>query len=302
MNLIEHLEMDDYNARSTLRALANTDHALPETLDHCALVFETISESYSKGAKDDDDIDLINEVMREKGLDSYEEVFSLVEEGEEGVEDAKLALNRSWSRRARGILLQHSYRAYMFSVTDLLRLRMTNAVGYLREQIESFGLMRAMMSDPSIAKEWFDIRSDQQGRRFFHRTRNMINDYRDAYDLQFAWNVASGSSQHVRFASIALGFTSETFSEGGRTVQRIKVPFQEFQPEKPESLILRLLTILRTQERLFGSVPQVLPESYNKEVGSSISDFRSMVDRLWQKVPRWFPDQVEEWQQIEDER
>jgi len=298
MNINQLDEMDRENFKVSLANLAQFDQSLPDICDDVSTYFKLVATLYSENAADDADISIIRSVEDRVTAEQVSDIADQQAESDDPeIREAVMAFHRSWSRRMRGILLQLAYKQYMFSITDLLRLRVINAMGYLRNQIESFALMSLFMSEPSRAREWMNIRSDQDGRDFYRSTQSAIASFRAKHDLDFAWEMASGSSQHVRFSSAILGMESEAYTQDSQHVHEIRVSFQEANRSQPESFILRGLTILRTQDRLFASIPDVLPELESSDhLRNAIDHLREKVDRLYARVPQVFPEQARRWQ------
>lgn len=295
------LEVDAENAVKTEQFFAGYNPELPEALEEGAQLFRTFSRVYSQGAKDDED---------HRILASYSErLTSLEPEGlrsilrsplpkdpkrAKAVRAAREAANRWMSRRARGVLLILAFRCYMFAVTDLLRLRISVAYGHFRVQIETVALMRIMVHEPSVALDWIELGADhQKGKTFFRKYSKKVRVFIDNFGLETVWNLASGTAQHARFASVVYGLSQDTFEECGRKVDRYEVMFQEVQKDNPFDLILRTSFLLLMQYQIFLALREALPEVDDPILlETRLPKFRSRVRRIWASMEKAYPEEV----------
>ena len=306
MSIDKLLELDSENVGITKKNLAIFSPELPDALDDAARLFETFAHAFSQAGKDDEDISVLNDCFQKLKANTKNEMDAILKsppptgdsEKARTVLAAKAAYNRMWSRRIRGILLVYAHRCYEYAVTDLLRLRISSALGYLRNQIEAVAQISIMRENPEVAYEWLNVANNENGLRYYNKYKQKIFEFRDKHNLNFAWNLASGTSQHVRLASLVSSLSLSSFEERGRHVTEVKVSFQEVRPDEPEGLFLKALTILRTQERLFSvmAADDCLPESCDPIlVDVRIPRFRQKGDRLWSRGEQVFPNQVAKW-------
>lgn len=297
------LDVDAENAKQFIRFFADFNHELPEALEEAAQLFITFSHMFDLQARDDDEQQVFNSCGKSLNALNGEELWSIMHSPlpqdphrAKIILDAKAALDRMWSRRVRGQLLLLSYRSYMFAVTDLLRLRRTPALGHFRVQIEAVGLMNIVRKEPTVASEWLAIVTEQDGKRFFDRYKKRLSKFNDLNNLAVAYNLASGSAQHARLASIALGLSQRIFEERGRRVEQHYLKFQEVDPERPYELITWALFFLETQYKLFLAISEALPETTDPIlIDTRLPNFRSKVTRLWKHLEKKYPDQVAKW-------
>ena len=121
-----------------------TDYSqeLPELLNAASELYTTCSRAFGQALSAE-----INGLPRNTSPDS-----PLVEE-----------VRGKWQR---GLLLNRIGILYATAVVDLLRMRLTAPLGYVRLQCESIALVKLMSEDPSIAHQWVNIATDQEGRAF----------------------------------------------------------------------------------------------------------------------------------------
>ena len=296
------LQIDVDNVPVTQAVYREYHPQLFEVLEEATQLFKTFSRAYSQEAHDDDDLDIVNACGTTLRIVDGQSLFTLLTDPlpdeptrAQVVRDGQDALHRIRSRRVRGFLLLLTFRSYMFAVTDLLRLRITSALGHLRVQIESVALMEVMKNNPEVAFAWTNIHDDSAGQKFFKKYQKPIAAFRKHYDLTQAWNMASGSSQHARFASMVQGLSQHSSVKGDRRADEYKLVFQESNTE-PAYLILYTLYILRTQQRLFTALREALPEVNDPLlVNTRLPLFRSRVDGLWGHLEKAYPEHSARW-------
>src|SRR5882672_1702938 len=91
------------------------------------------------------------------------------------------------SDRCRALLFARVGVLYAAAVADLLRMRLTTPMGYLRLQCESVALLKLMKENPASTKQWMDIRTDADGRAFFNKHQSRVRKILKAYDLSDAY-------------------------------------------------------------------------------------------------------------------
>ena len=118
------------------------------------------------------------------------------------------AEDRLEAKLDRGVILLQMQRAFSRGVVDLLRQRLTSAVGYQRTVVEGLALLFLTRDDPAKAIEWRKVVTDEDGRRFHAKYQRAIGWIIEAAELTDAYNRASGLTMHLRFAG-AIGLDSE---------------------------------------------------------------------------------------------
>jgi hypothetical protein len=160
----------------------------------------------------------------------------------------------------RGLLLSHIGTLYMMAVADILRMRVTAPLAYLRLQCESVALMKLMRQIPSIAGEWAAIQTDEQGRRFFSKYNKQVRTVLESYGLASTYDIASGSALHSRFIGLARRFSLSQREGTGRTVKTYGTLVQEFDPKHPEYFLTEVLSTLIAQAHIFANIQDIAPE------------------------------------------
>lgn len=303
------LEVDGMNADMTAGMFGKFDPALVRSYDDAVGLYDALAVAFSQSASDDADIEIFNAVGVKLGCMSGEDFQSILDapppqnpDAAQAVARAQLAQHRVWARRARGILLSFLFRKFMYAATDVRRLRIVEALGHLRPQAEAAGLMKVMLEAPEVAKEWFSLRTDQEGRRFFRAYQSRIEDLMRESQLIGAWNAASGSAQHVRLASVARALQFAESREGTRIAHQVKLDLQDMDNDAPEEVILNAIYVFEVQARLYQVLGALLPEVGAREgVWAQRGAFRRQVTALWARLERSYPEKVALWKHRGDE-
>lgn len=259
------IEADEINSKESLKLFNQFDSSIATAFDDASNLFSAFSRSFSHGATDDDTQQSISKLAKEGTLTESE-----LKEVLNGRKPPKLAddlfdeiiskRNDYYSRRSRAILLLHTYRSYMWAATDIRRLRVGNALGLMRSEIESVALMSLFQSKNELAYRWFNIKGDQQGWDFFNKTKKDVSKFSKRFELTVEWNLASSAAQHSRFIGIVDALSISSSSQIDRYTDNYSVAFEDFDQQKPEQLIVRALYVLRTQAKLFTPLQLALPE------------------------------------------
>jgi hypothetical protein len=160
----------------------------------------------------------------------------------------------------RSLLLARIGVLYTMSVTDLLRMRLTGPLGYVRLQCESFALIKLMFEEPSIAQEWMAIETDKDGKAFFNKYQKRVKTILSAYNLSDTYDQTSGTASHSRFIGLARGFKHEHLNDGHRVTDRHIILAQEFNSNKPDSFMLYVFKVLQVQAQIFAFLSDAVPE------------------------------------------
>jgi len=289
------IEADEVNCKESLKFFNQFDPSLATAFDDASNLFSAFSRSFSHGAIDDDTQHSISKLAKEGAL-----IESELKEVLNGRKPPKLAedlfeeiisnRNDYYSRRSRAILLLQTYRSYMWAATDIRRLRVGNAIGLMRLEIESVALMSLFQSKNELAYRWFNIKGDQQGRDFFNKTKKDVSKFSEGFELTVEWNLASSAAQHSRFIGIVDALSISSSSQIDRYTDNYSVAFQDFDQEKPEQLIVRALYVLRTQAKLFVPLQLALPEVRDPLlIETRIPKFINKLGLLYDKFQKEYP-------------
>ncbi len=241
--------------------------------------------AYAKelGAKDDVELHALRDVRpgdspeREVLLQRVDKVMLLAE-----------------AHMVRGIAFTQIARAFAWSAADLMRMRLTTALGLQRQVVEGLALLCLMRDDPWVAIEWRSVLTDQQGRRFFDKYQRSVSRELTKLGLRAIYDTASGHSLHLRFAGAAAGLQFRSREDGsGRRQSSTMMLFQELRPDTAFGFIVNVVRILDTQATVFSQLTTAFPTATEDVwMYSRVPTFRKTVAALWKRFKTAFPDDV----------
>lgn len=196
----------------------------------------------------------------------------------------------------RGLLFARVGVLYATAVADLLRMRLTAPLGYVRLQCESIALLKLMSQNSSIAQQWVNIQTEKDGRAFFKKHQKCVMAILSTYNLSEAYNQTSGSALHSRFIGLARGYKSTRHEDGLRVIEQHRINVQEFDPDKPHYFMITVIfTVLRVQALIFASLSDVIPEINDTllletRIPQFIGCVNSFLERARKYFEQYYPD------------
>jgi len=173
----------------------------------------------------------------------------------------KIVIAEALAKRHRALLFTRICVLYGTAVADLLRMRLTAPLGYIRLQCESIALLKLMSENPSIIQAWVNIQTDKEGRGFFQKHQKRVMTILGTYNLSDIYDQTSGAALHSRFIGVARGYKFTRYEDGLRIIDSEKILAQEFNPEKPHYfMIVVIFIVLRAQALIFASLHDAIPE------------------------------------------
>jgi hypothetical protein len=165
------------------------------------------------------------------------------------------------ANRYRALLFARIGGLYATAVADLLRMRLTAPLGYLRLQCESIALLKLMSENSSVTKQWANLQTDKEGKAFFQKYQKRVMAILSNYNLSDIYDQASGSALHSRFIGLARGYRTANRIDGARITYEDRINVQEFDPDNSHRfMILVIFTILRAQALIFANLHNAIPE------------------------------------------
>ena len=290
------LACDDENIPKVRQLLDEFSHDLPELLNQACVLYESAQHSFGQGIGDH--FQDLMQAMNTLGLSDPGKVREVVEKppppGQQPVyAAANTGLDRLYSRENRGILVARMGVQYAMAVADLLRMRVTSPLSFLRVQCESIAYCKLMRDTPSIAREWRDAMTEDEEKALYYKYQRHIKAILWPWSLAEMYDRASSWAMHCRFSGVSLGLRVQTTVENNKIHQDIKVLAQEFDPDNPDVFILAVLFLLRGQERIFSRMNEANPEVDDPILlQQKIPAFRARVDAMFQRMARHRPDLV----------
>jgi hypothetical protein len=267
------LESDERNVREMHRFFEGFQ-GLSELLNEASVLYQTCSRAFGQ---------TLNDKLNSLPRDTHQD---------ESVIAALL------TDRYRALLFARIGVFYSAAVADLLRMRLTVSLGYLRLQCESIALLKLMSENPAVTQQWVSIQSDAEGVAFFRKHQPRVRDILKAYNLSDAYEHASGTALHSRFIGLAQGYRSRSYEDGLRVIQEDRINLQEFDPENPHRFMIEVIfTVLRAQALIFANLRDAIPEIKDPllletRFSQFIERVNQLMDRARQHLAQYFPDGV----------
>ena len=168
------------------------------------------------------------------------------------------ALRKSIGIVARTYLSLRVHRDFLFGMSDLHRLRLTSAVGYLRVQSETAGLLKLTAVDPGVGREWLDMGTtpDQKAGKAFHdKWHPKIVKAIEALGLKPSYTEASNAAMHSRPGGVVRGILAG--SKLGKPGE-VRLNFQEVDDYR--LLLFALAPVLRFHCKILEASEVLYPE------------------------------------------
>jgi hypothetical protein len=291
------LEADNTNSTVTQQVLQDFHRDLPEAFHDVAILFQIFSKSFSHHASQQSVYDVISKAAEEENL-SEEQALEIVKTHRITNRASKRIMEGVYSyyaNEARSILMLHAFRSYMFAATDLRRMRVVSAMGQMRVEIESVALMNLFRTKKKLGFDWFNSKTDDQGRKFHNQTKGEINRFCKQHELTVEWNLASSAAQHARMGSVSDGLRISDKDEPKKYTHDVRLNFQDFDGNKPQAFIIRALYIRRTQEKLLEPLKTALPEASDPLLHDTrIPNYMRKIANFYQLFEKRHPEFLEE--------
>jgi hypothetical protein len=143
------LAADEKNAREMQRLFASYQ-GLPELLNEASVLYSTCSRAFGQTLSHE-----VNSLPRDMPPD-------------------KQVIAELLAKRHRALLFTRISVLYGTAVADLLRMRLTAALWYIRLRCESIALLKLMSENSSVVEQWVNIQTDKEGRAFFQKHQKHV--------------------------------------------------------------------------------------------------------------------------------
>lgn len=177
-------------------------------------------------------------------------------DGADPVADAVAALLAELNIVARALLCLRVGRELVFSLSDLLRLRISASLGVLRTQAETVALLRMLGKDANLGRKWLATVDDSRAKDFhrvFHGT--VVENIREL-GLEHDYNRGSNMSLHPRASGIAYGYLLGGCV--GPSADAVTLTYQE--TGTPEGLLFWYCIHMRFYRLVLEKARLVIPE------------------------------------------
>lgn len=260
----ELLKADNDNVNVVKRVLQDYHPKIIDMIEDIVLIYDTAVRDYSQGMKCHfTDIDRIsNDLNVDDDLELEQRINALIRQKNKRniATEYQQILYKYFSRENRGLLLLDLRNLFSMAIADILRMRVTSSLFYLRLQCETLALMKLMLENPEIAKEWKKCLTEKEGILFFRNSQSKIKSILKSFDLEFSYNFTSGAAVHARFGRSVRGLNVNTSRTTDKLIYNMNMAVQEFDGKAPEYFILHIIFLLRAQSRILFNLSVVCPE------------------------------------------
>jgi len=275
------------NCRNVFRGFhEELEFFLDQIGEHYALLGDEIGKIVHS-----EEISLIAKFAEEASV-PIEEFITLIDSDDNRpiVERARAAKHIYLAREIRVLMYLACNRQYMWGAAELLKFKVTPAMGYLRQQCESVGFLHLFLQDPALAVKWSDIRTPEDGVAFYRSTQSNLRKVMSTFDLVKAYEFGSATALHVRLASLVRG--APLVVKTAPTGPRFSVPYQEIEKDNPFRFLLSVLNYVRNQERVLIALAKAFPEVNAEAFFRDVNHLQRIEAELWKRLEETFPAEV----------
>jgi len=261
MNLDKLLTLDNENIEISKNALLSIFPKSLELVEHFNNYFNNVFEEFGKECDVNKHQSLISKWAKDlnaSGLDILQFLRSakLIGKAKSGdyTENAKESLLDAQTILVRVILCMRLQRDFLFGISELLKCRITPAIGYIRLQAETAGIMKVMTENNLIATDWLSSIS-QKDNNFYRDWHKTIKDSLKSLNLGSDYDLASSLALHSRVGGIAKGMIiGHKYKKPGEMV----LNYQEI--DDPKELFFWFGYYIRFHKKIVNNIKTIIPE------------------------------------------
>jgi hypothetical protein len=283
------MRSDEENVPHVRRCFRDFHPKLEFLLDHISDLFGSFSDQLNT-ILHDRELVLIARLAKEAGK-TVQDFTALVDSNDQGpaVTEAREAKLTYQAREIRILLFLACKRQFMWGAAELLKYKVTPAVGFLRQETESIGLLHLFLKDPSLAVRWSHILSAEDGKNFFKSTQPSLRKVLESFELLIAYDFGSATALHTRLVSLVRG--APIVDRTDCSQPRYSVPYQEVEADRPYRFLLSVLNWIRNQQRILIALAKAFPELDHGRWWPEIEALNSIADELRSHLKRVFPEE-----------
>ena len=291
-NLDKLLTIDNENIDKIKRMLGEISPDCMEAIEIGTTAFERLGKAWGEHCQYDRYREDLQRWGTEKGVVG-DEMLRMLKDATligspptgDSTPNAKLSLDKGTAVIARTYLMLRLQREFLYGVTDILRLRVTPALGYLRIQTETIGLLKLIHDSPHVAQEWLDADKGEAGKEFFNNHNGqVIKNIRDL-NLYEDYNRGSSMALHSRVGGVMAGILI-----GGKRIEHpgiIQLTYQE--SDNPTIIFLWFCVFLNCHRRILDQIDRFVPALDADAIRQTNADrFGELVTNLWNILERMY--------------
>jgi hypothetical protein len=284
------MQADEENVAHCRRLFREFHPDLEFLFDHMTDHYSVLAEEIGKIVHGEE-FTTIQQLGHEAGI-PIEEFTRRIDAGDttEFLIRARQARDTYLAREIRILMYLACKRQYMWGAAELLKFKVTPAMGYLRQQCESVGFLHLFLADPSLAVRWSHLLSEDDGIKFYRATQKDLRRIMESFDLLKAYEFGSATALHVRLTSLVRG--APIVMRGAPRSPRFSVPYQEIDKENPFRFLLSALNYIRNQERAMIALGKAFPDASTEAFFRDIVELQQLETLLWRHLEEIFPTEV----------
>ena len=275
------LEADAANAENSPNLMVNFDPWALQAFDDTSKLFSLLISKLTNSKTEN----ALDESIKKKGQAAGLSVDDLLAKFTAG--DVLPEAAAEWAKlgtfRVFKLITLACQRYWAWGASDLFRLRISSAIGYLRLEAECVGLIKLFEHDDALGDRWLYVRTEKEGKKFFNDTQRELKAKLKDFDLSTAYNIASRTAQHVTMSAISRSLVVE---------KGYALPDQEFDPEDSYTYHLAVAHYHRIQGRILVALASVLPDVIDEEWKLAIADFAKNSDAMWGTLQKRYADRI----------
>jgi hypothetical protein len=273
------LDADETNSRIAPKLMANLHPWAVDAFDDTAAIFGSLYDALGDWEALHRMQQQLHELAERNGLNDDELTDRLDADQASDIEGVEALWQELFAKGMVQFVVMACQRYWSWGAAELFRFRHTVALGYLRLEVEAFALIVLFLENHSRARQWFELRTDADGQRFFRETQGRVKAILRQYKLMGVYDMASGSAQHVRMAGFIRSLRLHRPGE-------ISLPDQELDRDDPYSFHLVIGHFHRVQARVLPALFSVLPDIRTPELMRLQSAYVRHAAELWTLLGR----------------
>jgi hypothetical protein len=188
---------------------------------------------------------------------------------------AKEAIEEAQTILVRTMLCMRLQRDFMFGLSNILQGKITPAIGYVRIQAETMGIMKLMINNTTLALDW--LNSSSANSTFYNDWHGKIKQAIKELNLNFDYNFASGHAIHSRVGGISkgilIGFKDKKPGE-------IVLSFREF--DSPKELFYWFAYFMRVHKKIIDNIKTAIPELKKEDLfNNHFNSLQYLENKVW---------------------
>jgi hypothetical protein len=287
-HLDDLLACDDENIKISKQALFDIEPTSLEAIESCANTLELMVRKFGETSKYDEHHDVIEGWAKQHGVKGNKALYYLRDahligstDANDPTTQAKINLQKATAILARMHIALRLGRDFLFGITDMLSLRITPALGYMRVQSESFGQLKLLVDHPELGEEWFSSADDAKGKQFHNNWHSRIVSAIRDLDLHSEYSSSTNFAHHTRASGTAYGILL-----GGKKDKakgEIKLIYQE--TDDYRLLYFWFGVYLKFHRKALQHISSLFPELTDDDINKiGVHDFAAKESIIWNKV------------------